>query len=333
LVHFNTGSVQKAPVLGLQLREALSRIGSKLVLQQSVEGELGFVLDGLNLLPAQAVVRAEREITCAAKLDYHLRQPSRGMFRPRPATTDLDQLKTVPGIEYLFIFHRDGYIREAALHRIGSGLPSPFLFAAIAWRLNDWAAPVRSAAVGCAKRTFPRTEAAIIAQAAMALLSRESAWGRWTTERGLLIETFRRPDVAAALADIIEKTQAGTVASVLQRALQESGIDPFLEDLAEKAAQPAVRAIALQALIDGYAQWPSGFAWQWIDKSMGLRRRVRILRQRPLTTCVSRRATIITGVADRSVAVKKIALDALTRYRAEIPDARDIAEPLSRFSP
>jgi DNA topoisomerase IA len=31
------------------------------------------------------------------------------------------------------------------------------------------------------------------------------------------------------------------VASVLQRALQESGIDPFLEDLAEKAAQPAVR--------------------------------------------------------------------------------------------
>ena len=122
------GSAQKAPVLGLQLREALSRVGSKLALQQSVEGELGRVLEGLNLLPALAVVRAEREITCAAKLDYHWRQPRRGMFRPRPAITDLDQLKTVPGIEYLFIFHRDGYIREAALHR----LPSPFLFAAIA---------------------------------------------------------------------------------------------------------------------------------------------------------------------------------------------------------
>ena len=86
------------------------------------------MLDGLNLLPARAVVRAEREITCAAKLDYHWRQPRRGIFRPRPAITDLDKLKSVPVIEHLFIFHSDGYIREAALHR----LPSPFLFAAIA---------------------------------------------------------------------------------------------------------------------------------------------------------------------------------------------------------
>jgi hypothetical protein len=258
LVHFNMGSAQKAPVLGLQLREALSRVGSKLALQQSVEGELGFVLDGLNLLPARAIVRAEREITSTAKLDYHWRQPRRGMFRPRPALTHLDQLESVPGIEYLFIFHRDGYIREAALHRIGSALPSPFLFAAIAWRLNDWAAPVRSAAVECAKRAFPETEAAIIAQAAMTLLSRESAWGRWTTERGLLMETFCRPDVAAVLAGILDKTQTGAVAPVLQRALQESGIDPFLEGLAEKAAQPAVRAIALQALIDGYGNGLAG---------------------------------------------------------------------------
>jgi len=34
------------------------------------------------------------------------------------------------------------------------------------------------------------------------------------------------------------------------------------------------------------------------------------------------------GAADRSAAVKKVALDALIRYRAEIPDAKEIAAPL-----
>src|SRR5208282_3709287 len=71
--------------------------------------------------------------------------------------------------------------------------------------------PVRIAAAECARRTFPLTSAAVVAQAAMLLLSRESSWRRWTNERGVLIETFSRSDVAAALAEIIKNKQTGGV--------------------------------------------------------------------------------------------------------------------------
>lgn len=316
------------PVLPLELGEALRLISSKLELQQGIEGELGRILRGLNDLPPSVVVRAEREISNAAKLHHYWRRPKRRAPGLSSWPSDIEQLERAPGLEYLFIFHMDGTVREAALNKIKGELPSPFMFAAMAWRLNDWALPVRIAAAKCAKRTFPLTSAAVVAKAASVLLARESGWGRWTHERGLLIETFGRPDVSAALAEMIEKQQTGAVASILQHALQNSGLDPFLERLARMAAQPAARAIALQPLIHGYARWPSGFTWQWIDKSMGVRRSVRTFSQRPLTVTISRRTAIAMGVADRSAAVKKIALDALTRYRAEMPDAKEIAEAL-----
>lgn len=315
-------------VLPVRLQDALKSVGSKLDQQLSIEGELGRALQWLNELPAGAVVRAEREIANAADLHHYWRQPKPRFFGLASWPGHLEQLQRVQGLEYIFIFHMDGTVREAALNKIESGLPSPFLFAAIAWRLNDWALPVRIAAAECARRAFPLTSAMVVAQAAMHLLSRESSWRRWTNERNLLIETFSRSDVAAALAENIKNKQTGGVALVLRHALQNGGLDPFLETLARGAAQPAVRAVALQPLIEGYASWPTGFAWQWIDKSMGVRRRMRTFSRRPLILTLSRRTAITIGAADPSAAVKKVALDGLIRYRAEIPDANEIAEPL-----
>lgn len=304
--------------LPVELYEVLTRIGSKLDQRQSFECELEQALHWLNGLPASVAVRAEREISNAAKL-YHSRR-----------STDLEQLVRLPSVEYLFIFHSDGRIREAALKKITGGLRSPFLFAAIAWRLNDWALPVRIAAVECARRTFPLTAAEVIAQADIVLLPRKNSWTRWTDEEALLAETLGRADVASSSADIIREKQTGGAALALRYALQQSVLDPHLEKLAYEAVQPAVRAVALRSLIDGYASWPSGFEWQWVDKSMGVRRRVRTFDRRRLTRIASRTPMIVRGVADRSAAVRKVALDGLIRYRAEIPEAKEIAEPLLR---
>lgn len=317
-----------APVLPIQLLEALGCIGSKLEQGQSIESELGCVLRELNNLPAETVVRAEREISSAAKLHRYRRRPKLFTQWLWARPSDIERLEREAGLEYLFIFHMDGTVREAALNKIASGLPSPFMFAGVAWRLNDWALPVRIAAAECAERVFPLTAADVIARAAIALLARENSWGRWTSERAVLVEALHRSDVALALADVLIKRQTGRLTAVLQRALQNSGLDSFLEQIAREAAQPAVRAVALQSLIDGYASWPSGLAWQWIDKSMGIRKRVRTFDRRPLTKKALLKPLIMMGAVDRSAAVKKVALDCLTRHRAEMPDAKEIAAPL-----
>ena len=271
----------------------------------------------------------------STKLYHYWRRPNRRLLGLLTCSTDLDRLERFPGLRYLFIFHGDGIIREAALRQIVSGLPSPFLFAAIAWCLNDWALPVRRAAAECARRTFPLTDAPVIAEAAIALLSRENSWRRWTDERAILIETLGRTDVASSLADIIRRKKTGAVASVLRRALQQESFDPYLQALALEAAQPAVRVVALQTLIDGFASWPRGFERQWVDKSMGIARRIRTFDRRPLgpmalqTQTTLRRRMILSGTADRSAAVRKVALDGLIRFRDQIADANEIATPLA----
>jgi hypothetical protein len=321
-------------ILPAELAEALRSIGAKLEKRAHIQDDLEKGISLLNALPASAVGRAEKEIVESARLYHYWRRSNPGPASQATWSADLDQLERLPDLQYLFVFHGDGTIREAALRKIAGGLPSPFLFAAVAWRLNDWALPVRKAAAECARRTFPLTAADVIARAAVTLLSREHSWARWTDERAILLETFGRSEVALSLADIIGSQPTGGVTAVLRRALQLESFDPHLQYLAQDAVQPTVRALALQTLIDGVARWPRGFEMQWIDKSMGRERRVKTFNERALSIelsqlpMTSRRQLIVRGSLDRSAIVRKIALDGLIRFRSEIPDAREIAAPL-----
>lgn len=311
-------------VLPAALRERLVGLGERLDARWPVNAELD--IPDLHALPPEHIVRLELEIVSAARLFHSSRMVRSGLFDSK--RTPLQQLETVPGLEYLFIFHADGHFREAALRKIAGPLPSAFAFAAIAWRLNDWVPEVRAAAVECAARTFPVTAAGIVAAAAMALLRRENSWGRWTTERTLLAKAIERPEVAAALAEAIIARRTGPGATVLRQALKGATFDRHLPRIARSAAQPSIRAIAAQALIDGITTWPDGWEWRWIDKSMGNRRREPRLGRRNFQPTVPRQELIEACARDRAATVRKIALASLIRYDLVSPEARRIATAL-----
>lgn len=312
------------------LRARLNSLGSRLERQLPIGREFDGILDAISALPPGIVVRADSEIAHAANLQRRRRKYPLviRLFSPRMA--DIDQLGRVPGLEFLFLFHRDGHIREAALRRLGAPIPGPFLFAAIAWRLNDWAAPVREAAAECAARCFPLTAPAIVAEAALTLLARENSWGRWTDERHALRTAFARPDVARCLAASIRTRRTGPMATILRYALREGGLDAHLETLARDAVQPSVRAVAAQALIDGHATWPDGWTWRWVDKSMGLRRRETLYRHRPLDHGAPRIPVIEASATDRSAIVRRVATSGLIRHEVDRLVARRIAMQLLR---
>lgn len=312
------------------LRARLNGLGSRLERQLPIGREFDGILDAISALPPGIVVRADSEIAHAANLQRRRRKYPLvvRLFSPRMA--DIDQLGRVPGLEFLFLFHRDGHIREAALRRLDTPIPSPFLFAAIAWRLNDWVAPVREAAAECAARCFPLTAPAIVAEAALTLLARENSWGRWTDERHVLRTAFARPDVAHCLAASIRTRRTGPMATILRYALREGGLDAHLETLARDAVQPSVRAVAAQALIDGHATWPDGWTWRWVDKSMGLRRRETLYRHRPLDHGAPRIPVIEASANDRSAIVRRVATSGLIRHEVDTLVARRIAMPLLR---
>ncbi|MCJ2143575.1 hypothetical protein [Methylobacterium sp. E-066] len=314
-------------LLHADLFQALTAVGTKLRDGGDASFELKLALDLLGSLEPSHVARLDGEIANVAGLYRHPPQPLWGrLLSPRPNQSE--QLLRMPGLEYLFIFHRDGRLREAALLKITGGLPSPFLFAAVVWRLNDWVAPVREAAIRCANRSFTVTSPSIVARAAAELLVRQASWGRWRGERAVLDRVFSRADVAAQLAELIACQRTGPQASTLREALRTPALDQHLEKIAYEAIQPSVRALALKVLIDRKAEWPSGTVWQWIDKSMGLRRQVAAFDHRIINLALSRTALIAHGVNDRSAVVRREALTGVIRYLPGTTEARAFAAPL-----
>ncbi len=309
------------------LQSALALVRAKREAGQWVGTELDGVIRLLDELPAGEVVHAAGAIADGAGLFHRLHlEPS--VQSPQRALTDKEQLLKRPELAGLFLFHRDGRLRELALKHFAGGLSSPFLFAAVACRLNDWAEPVREAAEACATRCFPQTDAEIVARSAEALLVRSDSWGRWGGERQILDQAFSRADVAEALAELLIAQTRGAGTRTLRFALRGPALDQYLMRVAFEAVQPSLRATAFAFLIDGKASWPSGYGWRWVDKSMGERKREIVYAERALTVMHNRSQLIAKAVDDRSAVVRRVGLDGVIRYLKELPEATDYASKM-----
>lgn len=318
----------KPTVLPADVRRLLSAVGLRLHNGESVRTEIHPAIAALSKLPPTTISQAARAIADIAKL--HRWRPERPFFESlfRRRLSDKEQLLQLPQLAYLFLFHSDGRTREAALQRISGGLPSPFLYTAVAYRLNDWAEPVRAAAFACAQRCFPLTAPEVIAAAAEALLLRQDSWGRWGKEREVIDAAFGRPDVASSLASLLCQARTGPASRILRSVLKRDAMDQHLQTLAAEAAQPPVRALAVQALATGKATWVAGTEWKWIDKSMGRRLRVPGYESRELSPIADPARVIELAARDRSAVVRRTALAALIGDYLDTEQAKAIATQL-----
>jgi hypothetical protein len=320
--------MRNEPILLERLRDMLADIGSKLEAGRKIDRDLSQLADMFASIDPAELMRAEQEIVATASLHR---------WRPTPSLTarlfslrvsDATQMEMVDGLGNLFIFHRDGRLREAALRKLHGPLPNPFLVMAVAWRLNDWAAPVRRAAADCAARTFPETRPKILAEAGLTLLTRYPTWGRLESTPALLDQVVSQRGVGPCMAKLLANRRTGPTASTLHHVLRTDSLDTYLDDLARGAVQPAVRATVLRSLIDGYVEWPNGWRWKWVDKSMGLRRRETVFERRSLTVGSDRNRYIVSGLSDRAAMVRKIAMSGLIRYPTAVADARQLASAM-----
>ena len=314
--------------------------------------DLAEILADLSALPANAVVRASREIAKAARLGWW--QPQKLPLRVVPVSrarrwwwprmqswpqspssgvpSEQELLKRNHDYAWLFLFHPSGYVREAALDTVSDPPTSPFFFSALALRLNDWVPAVRRAAERCAERILHRTSADVAAKAALYLLDRRLAWGRWGDGPKILDSVFERKDVIAALAEYLQQQPTGPLATCLRHALRYPNVDDHLPCLAAAALQPSVRAVAYQCIISGKASWSVGFEWAWIDKVYGLRRRIPTLETRDVRRIRPAADLIREAVHDGSPFVRRVAADALIAARSQLPDEGALIAHLAKDS-
>jgi hypothetical protein len=288
------------------------------------------VISGLNELPPHAIASADSKIAQLAQLHRRYDNESAMLKLFRPNRPLLDFLDSWPALAPLYIFHRDGFVREAALNHLKQPPASAFFLAAIACRLNDWIAPVRTAARLYAERVFPNTSPHLIVETAAVLLDRRQHWQRWDENNAAMIDKlFERPDVAALLFTKFALKTTGPLRSLLRYALRGPSLDKYLLPLSRNATQPAVRAIALKTLIRGRADWPVGFGHEWIDRRFNLSRRITLFAHREIASVPPLQALICQGLADRSAAVRRIAADALIENRATFPSIEDAVAALA----
>lgn len=327
------------PELSDRLAQLKARTGS------NAEKELKEILDELARLPPETIARASSEIASSARLGWWLSRsaPVRAVPRGRfnfnlplswkvfafdrvkdDPPSERDLLKINPDYAWLFLFHPNGHIREAALRHINTPPRSPFFLAALAWRLNDWVGQVRQAARHCLERIGAGVSDEVAAESGLYLLGRHLIWGRWHDEAKALDRILAREDVIAAIADRLRIRTNGPMAACLRNALRHPGIDQYLPTLAAQAVQPSVRAVAYQCLIAGKSRWQTGYDWIWVDKVYNLRKRIPAFETRELVRDRPMVAYIADGLRDRSAFVRKIAADAMIVARPRILDERHL---------
>jgi len=300
---------------------------------------LQIILDRLAVLPPRSIVRADGDIAGRARLyswsRHHKITPSSDgtvvsllsglLKRPVSALASEEELLAkVDRLEWLFLFHRNGYMREAALAKLSSPALSPFFAAAIAYRLNDWVFEVRQAAVKAATRVFAETPADILAEAAEYLLDRDLHWGRWQDEGRVLETTLSRAEVVERLAKRLATATGGPMAKMMRSAFRYPGLESYLPELARSAFLPSVRVLALQSLIAGRARWPIGYEKVWVDKTMGFYRHQVAYAERALSHAVNLEELLRQGAHDRSAMVRKVAATALVQNRHTLGNRDEI---------
>lgn len=332
------GKTRQKPALAGSLSALLEALADQLDHQRPSTELVDQAVLLLGATPPSRFVEIDRQVRDLGRL-YHyrympddriggwLRLLSRSNRKTGPSG-DLVILSHQPALAPIFLSHGDGRVREAALDRL-TEIKTPYIVCAIALRLNDWAGPVRYAAIECADRLLGATSPTVLAEAAMAILPRRHAWTRGDNALLRLDAAFARPDVVQAIVNHLAASATGPCIRILAEVSRTDVVDAWLEHLAFNAIQPNVRALAYRFLIEGEAAWPEGFEHVWIDKTYGMKRRIRRYGHRNLSITTDRAHLIAAGTKDRAAAVRLMVADLLIRHRHGLPDPAGLAEMLS----
>ena len=321
-----------------KLQADLVKLSKAIRADKEVSTHLSSCVSGLKGLPPDIITRAATEIRDAGDL-YAKSKSGERLWLAIPkalyaafSNAEMVTLAKYPQLADLYIFHADGWHREAALKRLDEPPDNPFIFIAIVVRLNDWVEQVRDAACDCADRLFPHVSPGTVAETLFFLFTQIQHWGRWgERERQVLEATLYRRDVMQVFADLLTGRRSGQVGTVLRHALSRPSLDDALPELAHDAALPSVRAIAYETLIFRRAQWQVGYEYQWVDKRYGLRRRVPRLEFRPLDHQLDIEKLIVQAARDRAAVVRKVAARGLIDLRHDLSSEMiDVGKLLAR---
>jgi hypothetical protein len=225
----------------------------------------------------------------------------------------------------------DGFKRERAVRTLSGGAPNAFVLAMAARRLNDWVPQVRAAAREQLPRYADDSSVEHVLDALWIVLAHSSSWGRMeAVDRQVIDDLVSSDRVAPALGSRIIAAIGGPVTQILSQAGRTPALDERLEEIANSAIQPSVRATAYRRLLEGRMVWVVGRKWRWTDLKWCKGRFEPVTEERALSVSGDFLARLKAASGDRSALVRRVAAEFLIKELTAIGhDAVPLAERLA----
>ncbi len=233
----------------------------------------------------------------------------------------------------------DGYIRERTLRTLTGSAPNGFFLAVVLRRMNDWVPQVRLAARDAVLPLVRASNPEDVVDVLCATLAAWISWGRAEMlDKQMLLELLSVEGIAESLKRRLITEPVGPMSTVLSQILRTPVLDEHLNEIAQHAVQPAVRARAQRALLAGKAVWIEESRWCRTDVRYYKGRMQYVFGERPLAETSPLIERLVSASEDRSPIVRRVAVDVLVGEMdrlgsAALPLARRLAmDPSSRVA-
>ncbi|MES0863733.1 hypothetical protein ABLN87_15395 [Ruegeria sp. SCPT10] len=217
-----------------------------------------------------------------------------------------------PQTAWLFVHSHNGRYRQSAVQSMIIGDEDTAAQTALLQRCNDWVPQVREAAFDRLRTRAPQLSQTALASLVVFAVARVGIWQRGGAEALNILREC--PLWLSALEEALAKQTNGPLVHVLKRQIVESALDHALNRLARSARSPFVRSAATECVLNEQVRWKSGYAKQWVNKPLGISRRVPIFKERVLDIDPANCAAVVrSGARDASAMVRKKIADKFIR--------------------
>ena len=217
-------------------------------------------------------------------------------------------------LTWLDLISWDGYKREKTIRTLSGAAPNSFFFALAIRRLNDWVPQVREAAREKIPSFVDDSDPKYVVDALCATLSNWNSWGRIEKkDKDVLLEIISKKKIGNALKDKIISSSSGPMASLMAQVGRTPVLDDYLNEIAESAVQPSVRAKAFRSQFEKRMVWLEGRKFVWTDIRCCEGRVKPIIGERDISVGIAFSELLEKSSADASSIVRRVAAEMLIR--------------------
>lgn len=223
-------------------------------------------------------------------------------------------LQPAPKLTWLDIVSADGYKREKSLRALSGGAPNAFFLALFVRRLNDWVPQVREATREALPSLIKSTASEHIAEVLCMLLLSWNSWGKIEEQdKQLFLDLVTNKEIVLLLKSRLISSTSGPMPSLFTQVGRTDILDKYLNQIADEAVQPYVRAKAYRSLFEGRMTWVESRKWQWIDKYYGEKKLIPVIAERKIDVQLPFLELLNRSANDRSSIVRQVSAEFVIR--------------------